>query len=330
EDDPSNLTYTFSRTGATTTELVVHYTVSGTAAQEIDYSASSPWSNTEPLKTIRFAPGSSTATLTLDPIADTALEEDETVSLTLATGNGYTIGTSASVTGLILNDDRPLVSLSVTPNPGVTEDGSANLIYTFSRTGPTTNTLTASFNIGGSASLFDGDYSQQGASSFTGTSGAITFAVGASTATLTIDPTTDPDPEPDESLILTLAGGDYTIGTPNAATGTIRNDDTTIEARGTSALLRRGDGQAFARIGTAAPLQISSPWGATVGSDTSAWQIIAADTVNGTNQLLWRNNSANFLHTWSLDANWNWTGSGGLTPPTSADGLALLQQFGLS
>jgi Ca2+-binding RTX toxin-like protein len=54
---------------------------------------------------VSFAAGSATATLSIDPTNDTSIEADETVSLTLATGSGYIIGTTAAVTGTITNDD---------------------------------------------------------------------------------------------------------------------------------------------------------------------------------------------------------------------------------
>jgi hypothetical protein len=37
--------------------------------------------------------------------------------------------------------------------------------------------------------------------------------------------------------------------------------------------------------------------------------MLAAEKIGDTNQILWRNNTASFLHTWSLDANWNWQAS---------------------
>ncbi|MBM5816427.1 MAG: hypothetical protein FJ083_07515 [Cyanobacteria bacterium K_Offshore_surface_m2_239] len=129
----------------------------------------------------------------------------------------------------------------------------------------------------------------------------MTFAAGSATAIVTVDPTIDPVPEPDETGILSLTQGvGYTVGPQNSASGTIRNDDALIEALGTTTLLRRtSDDQAVVQVGTGPRTQVASPWGATIGSNTSTWQILAADTINGTNQLLWRNNSANYLHTWS-------------------------------
>ncbi|MFN5991928.1 MAG: hypothetical protein ACK47Q_21250, partial [Dolichospermum sp.] len=103
-----------------------------------------------------------------------------TVALTLTTGTGYTIGTTTAVTGTITNDDlgSPSITLAVSPS-SVLENGSNNLIYTFTRTGATTNTLTVKYNVAGTAT-FNNDYTQIGAASFTATTGTITFAAGSS------------------------------------------------------------------------------------------------------------------------------------------------------
>jgi serralysin len=209
-----NLVYTFTRTGATTSALTVNYGINGTG-DSTDYTGATPGTG----KTITFAAGASTATLTIDPTADTIVESNETVALTLATGTGYTIGTTTAVTGTITNDDFPSVTLAVSPS-SVLEDGTANLIYTFTRTGSTTSALTVNYGITGTAD--SSDYT--GATP--GTGKTITFAAGASTATLTIDPTADTIVESDETVALTLATGTgYTIGTTTAVIGTITNDD---------------------------------------------------------------------------------------------------------
>ncbi|MDB9480849.1 glycosyl hydrolase family 18 protein, partial [Dolichospermum circinale CS-537/03] len=118
----------------------------------------------------------------------------------------------------------PTITLAVSPS-SVLENGPNNLIYTFTRTGATTNTLTVKYNVAGTAT-FNNDYTQIGAASFTATTGTITFAAGSSTKTLTIDPTGDSTPESNETVALTLTTGTgYTIGTTTAVTGTITNDD---------------------------------------------------------------------------------------------------------
>ncbi|MFM6252659.1 MAG: hypothetical protein ACKPEQ_26525, partial [Dolichospermum sp.] len=131
EDGTTNLVYTFTRTGSTTSALTVNYSIAGTA-DATDYTGATPGTG----KTITFAAGSATATLTIDPTADTTIEANETVALTLATGTGYAIGTATAVTGTITNDDLPSITLAVAP-ASVTEDGTGNLVYTFSRTGAT-------------------------------------------------------------------------------------------------------------------------------------------------------------------------------------------------
>jgi hypothetical protein len=85
---------------------------------------------------------------------------------------------------------------------------------------------------------------------------------------------------------------------------------TTLEAECNTMLLRRGDGMAFEEV-AGARRQINVPSGVSVGSDSSEWQLVAAETLAGTNQILWRNNTYNVLHRWILDANWNWQSSVG-------------------
>jgi hypothetical protein len=101
EDGPTNLVYTFTRTGDIANALTVNYSIAGTA-DATDYTGATPGTG----KTITFAANSATATLTINPTADAIVETDETVSLTLDTGTGYTIGTTTAVTGTITNDDN--------------------------------------------------------------------------------------------------------------------------------------------------------------------------------------------------------------------------------
>jgi len=220
EDGTTNLVYTFTRSGVTTNPLTVNYTLGGTATLNTDYT------RTGTTNTVTFAAGSSTATVTVNPTADTIVESNETVILTLAAGTGYTVGTPNAVTGTITNDDVTLPSITLAVSPSsVTEDGTTNLIYTFTRSGVTTNSLTVNYTLGGTATL-NTDYTR------TGTNNTVTFAAGSSTATVTVDPTADTIVESNETVILTLAAGTgYTIGTPNAATGTITDDDTSVTSQ---------------------------------------------------------------------------------------------------
>jgi Bacterial Ig-like domain (group 3)/PKD domain/Calx-beta domain len=227
EDGAGNLVYTFTRAGVTTGELTANFTIGGTATFNTDYTQTGAATFTPPTGTVLFADGSATATVTIDPTADTTVESDETVILTVAAGTGYLVAPmNSSATGTITNDDTD-VSVAVAP-ASVNEDAAGNLVYTFTRAGVTTSALTVNFSIGGTAT-FNTDYTQTGAATFIPPSGTVTFGAGNSTATVTVDPSADITSEPDETVILTLeAGTGYNVVEPSSATGTITNDDVTV------------------------------------------------------------------------------------------------------
>jgi hypothetical protein len=102
EDGSDALIFTYTRKGSTVSPLGINYAVAGTATLGIDYSGIDGVSTSQ---TITFAAGEDTVILTLDSIADRLIEPDETVSLTLIPGDGYTVGTTTAVSGAISNDD---------------------------------------------------------------------------------------------------------------------------------------------------------------------------------------------------------------------------------
>jgi hypothetical protein len=229
EDGATNLTYTFTRAGVTSGSLTVNFSVAGSAGFGSDYTQSGAASFTPTTGTVTFSPGSSTAVVTIDPSADSTVEPDETVDLTVTAGAGYNVGSPSSASGTIVNDDTD-VSVAVSP-ASVSEDGATNLVYTFTRAGVTSGSLTVNFSVGGTATFgaSPNDYTQTGADTFSTTSGTVTFSPGNSTATVTVNPETDTMVEPDETVDLTLtAGAGYNVGSPSSASGTITNDDTDV------------------------------------------------------------------------------------------------------
>jgi hypothetical protein len=57
-------------------------------------------------------------------------------------------------------------------------------------------------------------------------------------------------------------------------------------------------------------------------------QILAAETLDGKNKILWKIVSTGQIRTWTLDANWNFISSdNNITSPTSTEGQALLAKF---
>jgi hypothetical protein len=157
----------------------------------------------------------------VDPTADTEIEGDETVELTLASASGYTIGTTTAVVGTISNDDFPVITLDLSSSV-VTEDSATPLTFTFTRSGSTSSDLEVLYNVGGTATLGT-DYTGIARKRVTK---SVSFAAGSSIATVTVEPTADVDIEAHESVELTLAtSAGYTIGTSQTFVGLIINDD---------------------------------------------------------------------------------------------------------
>jgi alpha-tubulin suppressor-like RCC1 family protein len=238
EDDTINIAYTFIRSGPTNAPLTVNYSIEGTADAS-DYAGATPGVN----KTITFGVGSSRVILTIDPIAEKIAEPDETVALTLQAGKGYTIGTSSAVIGTISNDDVVnWISVVSTAN-GNEADGSP-AVFRFSRTGNTSDPLTVSYRLFGTA---------QAGLDYTGmTIGSITFQAGSSTAQLALPALADGALiDPGETIIARIDASTLYGITPGQqmATATITAEGVAVSVKdGSSGSGERLNVRAFAAI----------------------------------------------------------------------------------
>ncbi|GBE98419.1 calcium-binding protein [Microcystis aeruginosa NIES-298] len=210
EDGTTNLVYTFTRTGVTTNSLTVNYTVEGTATNGTDY-ASIPTS-------VTFAAGSSTATVTIDPTADTIVESNETVILTLAAGTGYTIGTTTPVTGTINNDDTTVTSQLSINDITVVEGKDNNAILTVTVDNPNSQPITFNYTTAPINATANVDYTSK--------TGTITIAANTSTATISIPILNDNLNEPDEAFTVTLSNPVNATINPEGGIGEVIITDT--------------------------------------------------------------------------------------------------------
>lgn len=111
-------------------------------------------------------------------------------------------------------------TITLTVSPLTTAEGGAALVYTFSRSGSTTDALTVNFTYTGTASLGT-DYKQTGATAFANGTGSITFNPGAATATLTLTVLDDAlTTEGSETVTLSITDGFYFVGEAIASTAT--------------------------------------------------------------------------------------------------------------
>ncbi|TRU97986.1 MAG: endo-1,3-1,4-beta-glycanase ExsH [Microcystis wesenbergii Mw_QC_B_20070930_S4] len=229
----NNLIFKVTLSTTSTQTITVNYaTANNTATAGSDYTAKTG--------TLTFTPGQISQDIMISVNGDTAIEPDETFLINLSNPSNALITDNQGL-GTITNDDGDNTSVTLAVSPSsVTEDGTQNLIYTFTRSGVTTNALTVNYTLGGTATL-NTDYTR------TGTNNTVTFAAGSSTATVTVDPTADTTVENNETVALTLATGTgYTIGATTPVTGTITNDDfsklsinniTVVEGKDNNAIL---------------------------------------------------------------------------------------------
>ena len=222
----NNGQYTLTRTGSTASALTVNIAMNGTATNGADYTAIPT--------TVTFLAGSATAVVNLNVIDDTLVEGTETAILNVAAGVGYTVGATPSATVSIADNDEGTSVTLASNYSGVSENGKTNLVYNFTRSGATTNSLTVNFTLGGTATRGN-DYNAYGGNFVSPTTGNIVFASGQTTAQIEIVTTGDTVKEANETIAFTLASGTgYTIGTPGAVTTTILNDDGVLNQQGTT------------------------------------------------------------------------------------------------
>ncbi|KFA09338.1 putative Ig domain-containing protein [Xanthomonas vasicola] len=210
EDGATNLLYTVTLDQPSPSALSIGFGVSGTATSGTDYAAmSSP---------LVIAAGQTTGTITIDPTADTTVEPDETVVISLNTGSGYTVGSPNSATGTILNDDLPVLSINdVSVNEG--DAGTTNATFSVSLSAPA-DAGGVSFDIAtadGTATA-GADYV---ASSLTGQ----TIPAGSSSATFTVLVNGDTLAEPNETFFVNVSNVTGATVSDGQGLGTIVNDD---------------------------------------------------------------------------------------------------------
>ncbi|WP_425520907.1 putative Ig domain-containing protein [Xanthomonas hortorum] len=208
EDSGAAFTYTVTLSQSSSSATTVNLSRSGTATSGTDYTGAP--------NSVVVPANATTATFSVTPVADTTVEANETVVISVVSGSGYAIGSPSGATATIVNDDFPTASITVSP-ASVPEDGAANLIYTVTLDQAAQSAVSVAFNVGGSATS---------GSDYAAVSSPLTIAAGQISGTITINPTADATIEPDETVVISLAAGSgYSVGSPNSAIGTIANDD---------------------------------------------------------------------------------------------------------
>ena len=206
-------TFTITRTGPTTTGLLVGFLRSGTAASGVDYSGGG---NGPGGGTVMIQSGQASAIVSFLPFNDGLLEGNETVDLTLSPSTEYVIGVPASASVAIV-DNVQAITVAAT-DAAASEAGPNSGTFTITRTGDSSAQVIVNFSLTGTASTAD----------FGAVNLVVGIAAGQTSTTVTIAPVDDALVEGDESVILTVTAGSYQIGAASNATITISDNDVSV------------------------------------------------------------------------------------------------------
>ncbi|MEG3874222.1 S8 family serine peptidase [Microcoleus sp. Z1_B5] len=121
---------TITRRGNTKYDLKVNYSVGGTASEGIDYQRLS--------ESVTIPAGQSSVEIPIRVIDDNSVEGEETATVTLSTGQDYTIGKDGSATVAIADNDEPPNVVTNTKDNGA---GSLRAVLTWANSNPGKDTV---------------------------------------------------------------------------------------------------------------------------------------------------------------------------------------------
>ncbi|GAB4071348.1 pre-peptidase C-terminal domain-containing protein [Ancylobacter sonchi] len=279
-------TLTLSSNQSEVPVTVGYTTADGSAKAGIDYAATSG--------TVTFAPGQTTATVSVAVTGETLYETAEGFSLVLSPPSGASLsggGSTLSATGTITNDDAPPVISMAAVNVTEGNSGTANMVFTVKLSAASAVATTVKYATSNGTAKSGSDYNAA--------SGTLTIAAGATSGTISVGIKGDTLYEANETLSLvlsaptdaTLSGGGSTL----SATGTIKNNDAAPVASISNATVTEGNSGSVtltytvslsAASGAATTIAYATANGlATAGSDFTAKSgtlTIAAGATSGT------------------------------------------------
>jgi Ca2+-binding RTX toxin-like protein len=217
-----NHTFTVTLSRASSVNTTVAWAVSGTGADPAN--ATDFANGSFPGGTLTIAAGQTTGTITVPVRGDTTAEATETFQVTISNPTGPAVLGTVTATSTIQNDDSPVISIAGPGGTGATEGntGTSSHTFTVNLSSAATAPTTVNWAVTGTGA------SPANATDFGGTlpSGSVTIAVGATSATFTVNVAGDTSVEANETFQVTLSNppAGTQLGTATA-TSTIINDD---------------------------------------------------------------------------------------------------------
>src|SRR6185369_14470045 len=215
-ESAGTITFTVTRTGDAEGSQSVNYALSG-SVEAADLGGSLAGGS------VTFLQGETSKTITLT-LTDDALDEvNETVTVTLSNPTGTevspVIGTAASTTTIVDNDNAASISIA---SPASVNESAGTITFTVTRTGDAEGSQSVNYALSGSVEAADLGGSLAG--------GSVTFLQGETSKTITLTLTDDALDEVNETVTVTLSNPTGTevspvIGTAASTTTIVDNDN---------------------------------------------------------------------------------------------------------
>ena len=160
------------------------------------------------------------ATITVPTVGDTTDEANGSVTVTLTSGTGYTLGTPKAATVTVNDDDdpppvTPTVTFDSASSTAAEDAGTHNVALTLSAS--QSGSVAVSYTVTGTATS---------ASDYTGFGTTISFSAGTTSVNIPVPVLDDSSDEANETVIITLTEGTaYDLGTTTVYTLTITDND---------------------------------------------------------------------------------------------------------
>ena len=220
ENTADGATFTLTRiNGNAKKSVTVNYTLSGKATSEVDYQ--------KVTGTVTFLAGQDTATVQIEPIADTISEGIESVVLTIENGTGYNLSDRSRQARITIADDSSVVDLPTTvsiDSVSFTEGNKVKKDAVFNVTLNKPSEVEVSVDVASADGTADpkSDYTALDKTT-------VYFAPGETTKQVTVSITGDRITEPDETFNVNLTDPtNAVLSKDSLVTATIVNDDIPI------------------------------------------------------------------------------------------------------
>lgn len=239
EGDSGATAFTFTVTRAGTEGArTVDWAVTGSGANAAD--AADFVGGQLPSGTVSFADGQATRTITVNVNGESDVEPDEDFTVTLSNASGNADITTAAASSTIDNDDVQIDIEIVADDADKAEGDTGTTSFTFrvTRTGDTSGISTVDYAVAGAAS------NGASAADFDGNalpSGTVTFNPNDTEALVTVLVAGDTAVESDEGFTVNLSDAINAEIVTASASGTIRNDDTSVSITALDSSLNEGD-----------------------------------------------------------------------------------------